>query len=64
MIKTFFKVVKHDDGWVYEANGAYSQSFRTREAARKAARMAASEASATTSLPREDNDEEWFDDTG
>jgi len=61
MIKTTFKVVKHDDGWVYEANGAQSQRFRTREAARKAARLAASE---TTTLPREDKGGEWFDDTG
>jgi uncharacterized protein DUF2188 len=61
MIKTTFKIVKHDDGWVYEANGAHSQSFRTREAARKAARFAAS---ATTPFPREDKDGECYDDTG
>jgi Uncharacterized protein conserved in bacteria (DUF2188) len=64
MIKTSFKIVKHDDGWVYEANGAHSQSFRTREAARKAARLAASAASETTPLRREDKDGEWHDDTG
>jgi hypothetical protein len=60
MIKTTFKIVKHDDGWVYEANGAHSQSFRTREAARNAARAA----SETTPLRREDKDGEWHDDTG
>jgi hypothetical protein len=61
MIKTSFKVVKRDDGWVYEADGAHSQNFRTREAARRAARLAASAA-----IPRshEDKDEEWYDDTG
>jgi hypothetical protein len=65
MIKTTFKIVKHNDGWVYETNGAYSQSFRTRDAARQAARLAASAASATTPLPGEDKEEEeWFDDTG
>lgn len=64
MIKITFKIVKHDDGWVYEANGAHSQSFRTREAARKGARLAASAASATTPLPREGKDGEWYDDTG
>jgi len=65
MIKTNFKVVKHDDGWVYEANGAQSESFRTREAARKAARWAARlAASETETVRREDKDEEWFDDTG
>ena len=64
MIKTAFKIVKHDDGWVYEADGAHSQSFRTREAARKAARLAASAASETTRLPHEDKEGEWYDDTG
>ena len=64
MMKTTFKVVKHDDGWVYEANGAHSQSFRTREAARKAARLAARAASETTPLPRGDKGGERYDDTG
>jgi Uncharacterized protein conserved in bacteria (DUF2188) len=38
-----YKVVKHDGGWAYEANGTYSERFPTREAARKAARLGASE---------------------
>jgi hypothetical protein len=63
MNKVTFKIVKHDDGWVYEANGALSHNFRTREAARKAARLAASAASETTPLSHE-NKEEWYDDTG
>ena len=58
-----FKIVKHDDGWVYEANGTLSQHFRTREAARKAARLAASAASETAPLSHQ-NKEEWYDDTG
>jgi len=63
MNKTTFKIVKHDDGWVYEANGALSANFRTREAARKAARLVASAASETTPLSHETNGE-WYDDTG
>jgi len=63
MNKITCKIIKHDDGWVYEANGALSQSFRTREAARKAARLTASTASETTPLSYE-NKEEWYDDTG
>ena len=41
MNKITYRVVKHDGGWAYEANGRYSEQFRTREAARKAARLAA-----------------------
>jgi hypothetical protein len=63
MNKIPFKIVKHDDGWVYEADGVLSQNFRTREAARKAARLAASAASETTPLSHE-HTEEWYDDTG
>jgi hypothetical protein len=63
MNKLTFKIVKHDDGWVYQANGALSQNFPIREAARKAARLAASAAGETTPLSHE-NKEEWYDDTG
>jgi hypothetical protein len=64
MNKVTFKIVKHDDGWAFEANGAHSQHFRTREAARTAARLAASTASATTRLSHEDKDGEWYDNSG
>jgi hypothetical protein len=46
MSKVTYKVLKHDGGWAYEANGTYSESFPTREAARKAAKLAASEQAA------------------
>jgi hypothetical protein len=57
-----YKVVKHDGGWAYEANGTYSEKFRTREAARKAARLAASEqaeAGETTPISYEDDKGHW-----
>jgi len=38
-----YKVVRHDGGWAYEVNGTFSESFRTRSAARVAARRAACE---------------------
>jgi hypothetical protein len=38
-----YKVLKHDCGWAYEANGTHSERFPTHAAARKAARLAASE---------------------
>jgi hypothetical protein len=34
MSQITYKVVKHDGGWAYEANAAYSQPFPTRDAAR------------------------------
>ena len=41
MMKMVYRVIRHDAGWAYEANGAVSETFRTREAARSAARAAA-----------------------
>jgi len=64
MNKVAFKIVRRDDGWVYETNGALSQKFRTREAARKAAKLAASATSHPIPLSHENKDEEWYDDTG
>jgi hypothetical protein len=43
MSKIIYRVVKHDGGWAYEKNGTYSEKFSTREGARKAAKLAASE---------------------
>jgi len=40
--KISYKVLRHDGGWAYEANGTYSESFPTRDAARMAAKLAAS----------------------
>jgi hypothetical protein len=62
MNKITYKVVKHDGGWAYEANGTYSEPFPTRDAARKAARLAASEQAApgeTTQISYEDDKGRW-----
>jgi hypothetical protein len=62
MSKITYKVVKHDGGWAYEANGTYSESFPTRDAARKAAKHAASEQAApgeTTQISYEDEKGRW-----
>ena len=64
MNKITFKIAKHHDGWAYEANGAHSQYFRTREEARKAARLAASAASETTLLYNADKGGGWYDNSG
>jgi hypothetical protein len=62
MSKITYKVVKHDGGWAYQANGTYSEPFRTRDAARKAAKIAASEQAQpgeTTSISYEDEKGRW-----
>lgn len=38
-----YKLVPHDGGWAYSLNGAFSETFATREAAMKAAKRVAHE---------------------
>jgi hypothetical protein len=62
MSKITYKVVKHDGGWAYEANGTYSEPFPTRDAARKAAKLAAheqTETGETTRISYEDENGRW-----
>jgi hypothetical protein len=62
MSSVTYKVVKHDGGWAYEANGTYSEPFPTRKAARRAAKLAASEQSApgeSAQISYEDEKGRW-----
>jgi Uncharacterized protein conserved in bacteria (DUF2188) len=62
MNKIVYKVVKHDGAWAYEMNGTYSEKFPTREAARKAAKLAAGEQAVpgdTTPISYEDDKRHW-----
>jgi len=43
MTHVTYKVVRHDDGWAYTANGVFSESFPTHAQALTAARQAAAE---------------------
>ncbi len=57
-----YKVVKHDGGWAYRADETYSEPYPTREAAREAAKRAASEQQApgeTTRISYEDEAGHW-----
>jgi len=38
-----YKIVRHDTGWAYTADGTYSETFPSHDAALKAARRAAGE---------------------
>ena len=64
MSQITYKVLKHDGGWAYEANGTYSEPFPTQEAARRAAKLAASEQAApgeTAQISYEDEKGRWHD---
>ena len=60
MSKLVYRVVRHDGGWAYQANGTFSESFRTREEARRAARLAARE----QAVPGEATPIDYEDDKG
>lgn len=43
MVKVVYNIVQHDGGWAYQVDGAYSETFRSHDAARAAAERAAGE---------------------
>ena len=60
MSKIIYKVVRHDGGWAYEANGTFSERFPSRQAAHQAAVRVAAEQEA----PGETSYISWEDDKG
>jgi hypothetical protein len=65
MTKIVYKIVRHDSGWAYQANGTFSETFRTRDEARRAARLAARELSArseSTPIDYEGDKGRWHQD--
>jgi hypothetical protein len=55
-----YKVVRHDDGWAYTVDGAFSESFPTHARALEAARRAAAE----QRVPGQTETIEYEDDKG
>ena len=43
MAKVVYQVVEHDGGWAYRADGVYSETYSSHDAARAAAEHAARE---------------------
>ncbi len=43
MTKVVYKIVRHENGWAYEARGTLSETFTTHDAALAAAQRAAGE---------------------
>ena len=60
MSKIVYKIVKHDGGWAYEANGTFSERFANRQAAHRAA----AEAAAEQETPGETSVISWEDENG
>jgi hypothetical protein len=57
-----YHIVRHEDGWAYRALGTYSETFRSHDAAKAAARRAAGEqrvAGDTTGIVYEDANGAW-----
>ena len=43
MNRVIYKIVEHGEGWAYQVQGTYSETFPSADAARAAARVAALE---------------------
>jgi hypothetical protein len=64
MSKITYEIVEHDGGWAYRANGVFSETFPTHDAARKAAERAAAEqviAGETRGIVYEDKEGHWHE---
>ena len=62
MTHVTYKIVRHEDGWAYTADGVFSESFPTHADALEAARRAAAEQRAlgrTVSIEYEDAKGKW-----
>jgi hypothetical protein len=64
MAKIVYHIVEHDGGWAYRADGVYSETFRTHDAARAAAQRAAGEQRVPgneVGISWEDSDGRWHE---
>jgi hypothetical protein len=62
MSRIVYHIVEHDGGWAYRADGVYSETFPTHDAARAAARRAAGEqrvSGETVGITWEDENGQW-----
>ena len=64
MTHVTYKIVEHDGGWAYRADGVFSETFPSHDLARKAAERVAKEQGVpgeTTGISYEDKDGRWHD---
>jgi hypothetical protein len=62
MTEVVYHLVEHDGGWAYRVDGTYSETFPSRDAARRAAARAAAEQrrpGETTGIVYEDASGRW-----
>jgi hypothetical protein len=60
MSQITYQIVEHDGGWAYRADGVYSETFPSHDAARAAAERAAAE----QRVPGETKGIVWEDEAG
>ena len=64
MVHLTYNIVEHDGGWAYKLGDVFSETFRTREGAVKAAHRVAMEqqvAGHTQAIQYEDADGNWHE---
>jgi len=64
MTSVSYQIVEHDGGWAYKVGSTFSETFRTREDAMRAAHKAADEQQVggqTEGITYEDSKGEWHD---
>ena len=64
MTEIHYEVVEHDGGWAYRLDGVYSETFRSRDDAHRAAEAAASEQATpgeTEAISYQDGQGTWHD---
>ena len=62
MADIVYNIVKHAEGWAYQVGGTYSETFRSHDSAREAARDAArhhSQSGQTVGIIFENSNGEW-----
>jgi hypothetical protein len=66
MAHVTYKIVRHDEGWAYTADGTFSERFNTHKEALEAAKRAAQEQrapGATHAIEYEDENGKWHTET-
>jgi hypothetical protein len=64
MTKVVYKIIKHENGWAYQARGTISEMFPTHDAALEAAKRAAGEQKVpgeTVGIEYETADGQWHE---
>ena len=64
MVHVTYRIVEHDGGWAYTLDGVFSETFRSHDAALRAAQQAAAEQrtpGGTAAISWEDASGQWHE---